>query len=134
LEVEPMRIAIIRLLVKSFSQSAIPPLLISQLLYVLHWNIYIYPLRQTLIRFDWVLRHTDTVKVIRQITEQVLRILLFVCLLIVLEKTRIKINKAKATFTWRSPRHTQVGHPEGTKQKPGVEDSHYIYLDKVERY
>jgi hypothetical protein len=35
------------------------------------------------------------------------------------QKTRIKINKAKATFTGRSPRHTQVGHPEGHKPKPG---------------
>jgi hypothetical protein len=36
------------------------------------------------------------------------------------KKTRININKVKTTFTARSPRHTKVGHPEGTKQKPGV--------------
>jgi hypothetical protein len=36
-------------------------------------------------------------------------------------KKRIKINKIKATFTGRSPRHTQVGHPEDTHQKPRVE-------------
>jgi hypothetical protein len=37
------------------------------------------------------------------------------------ERTIIKINKAKATFTERSPRHTKVGHPEATKPKPGVD-------------
>jgi hypothetical protein len=37
------------------------------------------------------------------------------------KNTRIKINKAKATFTGRSLQHIQVGHPEGTKPKPGVE-------------
>jgi hypothetical protein len=36
-------------------------------------------------------------------------------------KTRIKINKAKTTFTGRTPRHTKVGHPDGTKPKPGVD-------------
>jgi hypothetical protein len=35
--------------------------------------------------------------------------------------TRIKINKAKATFTGRSPRHTKIGHPEGTKPKHGFD-------------
>jgi hypothetical protein len=38
-----------------------------------------------------------------------------------LNQKRIKISKAKATFTGRSPRHTKVGHPEGTKPKPGVD-------------
>jgi hypothetical protein len=37
------------------------------------------------------------------------------------KKTRIKINKAKATFTGRNPRHTQADHPEGTKPKSGVD-------------
>jgi hypothetical protein len=44
------------------------------------------------------------------------------------EKIRIKINKAKATFTGRSPRHTQVGHPEDTQQNPGVK-SPFVSLD-----
>jgi hypothetical protein len=47
--------------------------------------------------------------------------LLDASILHLVKKTRIKINKAKAMFTGRSPRHTQVGHPEGTKQKPGVD-------------
>jgi hypothetical protein len=34
-------------------------------------------------------------------------------------QTDKNINKAKATFTGRRSRHTQVGHPEGTKPKPG---------------
>jgi hypothetical protein len=37
-------------------------------------------------------------------------------------KTSLKINKAKATFTGRSPRHNQAttaGHLEGIKPKPG---------------
>jgi hypothetical protein len=37
------------------------------------------------------------------------------------KKTRIKITKVKETFTGCSPRHTQVGHPEGTRQKSGVD-------------
>jgi hypothetical protein len=36
-------------------------------------------------------------------------------------KKRIKINKIKATFTGRSPRHTQAWQPEDTQQKPGVD-------------
>jgi hypothetical protein len=37
------------------------------------------------------------------------------------KNTRIKINKAKATLMGRRPRNTQVGHPEGTKPKSGVD-------------
>jgi hypothetical protein len=36
-------------------------------------------------------------------------------------ETRIKINKAKATFTGRSPPTHPVGHPEGLKPKSGVD-------------
>jgi hypothetical protein len=36
------------------------------------------------------------------------------------QKIIIKINKAKATFTGRRPGHTQVGHPEGTKQNKSL--------------
>jgi DNA-binding protein H-NS len=36
---------------------------------------------------------------------------------VIMKKTRIKINKVKTTFTGRSPRHTQVGHPDDTKKK-----------------
>jgi hypothetical protein len=35
-------------------------------------------------------------------------------------KTRIKINKVKATFTGRSPRHTQEGHPEDTQHNNDI--------------
>jgi hypothetical protein len=35
--------------------------------------------------------------------------------------TRIKINNVKATFTGHNSRHTQVGNPEDTQQKPGVD-------------
>jgi hypothetical protein len=38
-----------------------------------------------------------------------------------IKKTRIQINKVKATLKDAAPRHTQVGHPEGTKQKPGMD-------------
>jgi hypothetical protein len=38
-----------------------------------------------------------------------------------LKNTRIKINKVKATFTGRSPRHTKVGHPEDTQHKSVVD-------------
>jgi hypothetical protein len=34
------------------------------------------------------------------------------------KKTKIKITKVKVTSTGRSPRHTQEGHLEDTKQKP----------------
>jgi hypothetical protein len=33
----------------------------------------------------------------------------------------MKINKAKATFTGGSPLTPQLGHPEGTKPKSGVD-------------
>jgi hypothetical protein len=44
------------------------------------------------------------------------------------KKTRMKINKAKATFTGRSPRHTKVGHPEGTKPSPWIPAIVYTFL------
>jgi hypothetical protein len=34
-----------------------------------------------------------------------------------------KINKAKATFTWSSPRNTKAGHEEGNQPKLGVDIS-----------
>jgi hypothetical protein len=34
----------------------------------------------------------------------------------IIEMTRIKINKTKATFMGRSPRHTKIGHPEDARK------------------